>query len=152
MNSRPQLAEVSIQGIWKHTTCVTRVFFLPLFSRNFDDRLSSNFHRFVILCICWDTPTVKTGLWQLPIVSSVSQTKHRLFCLPGKGYRPVYHVMWSLCNWYPAFFLLSGNLLRHIFCLSSSKKLSPGPNFIELLSTKICLAWNFFLGKNRTIN
>ena len=25
-------------------------------------------------------------------------------------------------------------------------------NFIELLSTKICLAWNFFLDKNRTIN
>ena len=33
--------------------------------------ISSNFHRFVILCICWDTPTVKTILWQLPIVSSV---------------------------------------------------------------------------------
>ena len=27
-----------------------------------------------------------------------------------------------------------------------------GPNFIELLSTKICLAWNFFLGKNRVTN
>ena len=25
----------------------------------------------------------------------------------------------------------------------------PGPNFIELLSTQICLAWNFFLDKNR---
>ena len=28
----------------------------------------------------------------------------------------------------------------------------PGPNFIELLSTKICLAWNFFLDKNRITN
>ena len=45
---------------------VTRVFFLSLLSRNFNDRLSSNFHRFVILCICWDTPNVKTSLWQLP--------------------------------------------------------------------------------------
>ena len=36
---------------------VTRVFFLPLLSRNFDDQLSSNVHRFVILCICWDTPS-----------------------------------------------------------------------------------------------
>ena len=27
-----------------------------------------------------------------------------------------------------------------------------GPNFIELLSTKICLAWNFFLDKNRIAN
>ena len=49
---------------------MTRVFFLSLLSRNFDDRLSSNFHRLVILCICWDTPTVKTNLWQLPIVST----------------------------------------------------------------------------------
>ena len=47
------------------------VFFLSLLSHNFDDRLSSNFHKFVILCICWDTPSEKTGLWQLPIVSSV---------------------------------------------------------------------------------
>ena len=30
---------------------VTRVFFLSLLSHNFDDQLSSNFHRFVILCI-----------------------------------------------------------------------------------------------------
>ena len=50
---------------------MTRVFFHLLLSRNFDNRLSSNFHRFVILCICWDTPTVKTSLWELPIVSSV---------------------------------------------------------------------------------
>ena len=28
----------------------------------------------------------------------------------------------------------------------------PGQNFIELLSTKICLAWNFFLDKNRITN
>ena len=49
---------------------VTRVFFLSLLSRKFDDRLSSNFHRFIILCICWDTPTVKASLWQLPKVST----------------------------------------------------------------------------------
>ena len=46
---------------------VTRVCFLPLVSRNFDD---SSFHRLVILCICWDTPTAKSSLWQLPIVST----------------------------------------------------------------------------------
>ena len=45
-------------------------FFLPLLSHNFNDQLSSNFHRFVILCICWDTASEKTGLWQLPIVAS----------------------------------------------------------------------------------
>ena len=31
---------------------VTRVFFLPLLFRNFDDQLSANFHMFVTLCIC----------------------------------------------------------------------------------------------------
>ena len=50
---------------------MTRVFFLPLLSRKFDDQLSSNFHRFVVLCICWYTPSEKTGFWQLPEVSSV---------------------------------------------------------------------------------
>ena len=46
-----------------------------LLSRNFDDRLSSNFHRFVILCICWDAPTVKASLWQWPIVSTAFKAK-----------------------------------------------------------------------------
>ena len=56
---------------WKHTTlCDKSVFFYKL-SRNFNHQLSSNFHGFVILCTCWDTPSEKTGLWQLPIVSSV---------------------------------------------------------------------------------
>ena len=48
-----------------------RFFILSLLSCNFDDQLNQNFHRFVILCICWDTPSKKTGLWQLPIVSIV---------------------------------------------------------------------------------
>ena len=43
---------------------------VSLSSRNFDDRLSWNFPRFVILW-CWDTPSEKTGLWQLPLVSTV---------------------------------------------------------------------------------
>ena len=35
--------------------------------------MSSNIHRFVILCICWDTctPSEKTCLWQLQIVLGV---------------------------------------------------------------------------------
>ena len=52
---------------------VTRMFFLSLLSRNFDDQSSSNFHRFVISCICWDTPSLNLCLWQLPIVSTVFQ-------------------------------------------------------------------------------
>ena len=54
-----------------HNFVWQRLFLLSLLSRKFDDRLNPNFHRFVILCICWDTPNEKTGLRQLPIVSSV---------------------------------------------------------------------------------
>ena len=72
--------EVSKSRIWKHTTsCDNWVLFLSLISRNFDDQLSSSRHRFVIFCICWDTPTVKTSLWQLPIVS-VSLKGFNSFC------------------------------------------------------------------------
>ena len=46
-------------------------FLLSLLSRNFDDRWSSNFYRLVISCVCWDTASETTGLWQLPIVSTV---------------------------------------------------------------------------------
>ena len=37
-------------------------FFLSFFSCAFDDQLSPNFHRFVILCLCWDTPSENTDL------------------------------------------------------------------------------------------
>ena len=56
---------------------VWQVFCLfSLLSRNFDDRLSLNFHKFVILCICWYTPSEKTGLWQ---VSSVFNRQDSLW-------------------------------------------------------------------------
>ena len=55
----------------KHLEAHNFVFFLLKLSRNFSYQLNSNFHRFVILCICWDALTDKTSLWQLPIVSSV---------------------------------------------------------------------------------
>jgi len=61
---------LEINHLNAHRTSWQACFFLSLLSRDFDDRLSSNFHRFVILCIRWDTPTVKASLWQLPIVSS----------------------------------------------------------------------------------
>ena len=70
MISRPHIKNLRSrnQPSKRSQLLVTRMFFLSLLSRTFDDRLSSNFHRFVILCICWDTPTVKASLWQLPIV------------------------------------------------------------------------------------
>ena len=57
---------------------------------NFDDRLSSNVHRFVIWCTCWDTAIEKTGLWQLPIVSTVFNYSwdgyfklNKILCIPA---------------------------------------------------------------------
>ena len=41
-----------------------------------------------------------------------------------------------------------GNVYNVIYTLYISS-LCTGPNFIELLSTKTCLAWNFFLDRNR---
>ena len=43
----------------------TGVFFLS----NFDDQFSSNFHRFVILCFCWDTLLWED--WSLTITKRV---------------------------------------------------------------------------------
>ena len=73
---------------------MSRVFFSSLLSHNFDDQLSSNFYRFVILCTCWDTPSEKTGLWQLPLVPSVFNNKAHIkqssttqsCCKPEWGY------------------------------------------------------------------
>ena len=65
---------------------------LLVISRNFNDRLSSNFHRFVFVCICWDTQSEITGLWQLSIVSSAlncTSTKPRWYhwCVVGDSWR-----------------------------------------------------------------
>ena len=37
--------------------------------------------------------------------------------------------------------------LSNVICVPATK-----PNYIELLSTKMCLAWNFFLDKNKITN
>ena len=73
--SGPEIKHLTAHNfVWKG------VFFLPLLSRNFDDQLSLNFNRFVILCIlCWDTLSEKTGLWQLPKVSSVFKLIKQIF-------------------------------------------------------------------------
>ena len=70
---------------------VTR-FFLSLLSRNFDDQFSCNFQRFVILCICWDTPSEKTGFWKLPIVSYVF--KRHIGCWKGNKNMNLFLCLW----------------------------------------------------------
>ena len=78
---------------------MTRVFFLSLLSRNFDDRLSSNFHRFVILCICWDTPSEKTGLWQLPKVSRVFNHSNLLTTIIYHSFPKDYSCVCNSVHW-----------------------------------------------------
>ena len=42
--------------------------------------------------------------------------------------------------------------IKRCSALAISKTKHTRPNFTELLSTKICLSWNFFLDKNRITN
>ena len=126
--------KVSKSTIWTHTTsCDKGGFFLSLLSRKFDDRLSSNFHRFVILCICWDTPTVKASLWQLPIV-------YTAFKINGNqktvGFKPT-------SVFYHKAFWPNISLQSHMVLLKKKKKnnfffLSP-----ENLISKTCMSQTF---------
>ena len=123
---------------------MTRVFFFfHYLSRNFGDQLRSNFHRFVNLCTCWDTPSEKTGLWQLPIVSMSlkctvdSQLRKKIQGLPlviyqffaNFGQKWKAYPLW----FYPIFFS---------FVLDNNARLTPC-DFIKFCSflTKIRPLW-----------
>ena len=75
-------------------------FCLSLLPRNFDDRLSSNFHRFVILCIIsWDKPTVKTTLlqWITNSVQCLTRTCRYLSkCICSYQHNIIYDRMYSV--------------------------------------------------------
>ena len=63
------------------------------------------FHRFVILCIWWDTPSEETGLWQLSIVSSVfkhnSPNQFDLKATLAEFVKVVYFVLnWQCTKWH----------------------------------------------------
>ena len=58
--------EVSKSSIWKHTK---EYFFLSILSRNFDDQLSSNFHRFAIFFRCLDTQKYEDWSLTLKVIS-----------------------------------------------------------------------------------
>ena len=64
--------EVSKSSIWKHTMIVWQgCFFFHYYLATSTTTWAQIFYRFVSSCICWDTPSEKTGLWQLPTVSIV---------------------------------------------------------------------------------
>ena len=56
--------------------------FRSLFSCNFEDQMSPNIHRVVILCTCWDT-SENTGLRQLPII--LCQVPLKTFVMKSKS-------------------------------------------------------------------
>ena len=67
--------EVSKSSIWKHKTLCDK----GVFSCVFISQLAPTINRAQIFTgllfyACWDTPSEKTGLWQLPIVSIVFKT------------------------------------------------------------------------------
>ena len=64
--------EVSKSSIWKHTTACARVcFFFNYYLTGSATNYWAQIVTWCVVCICWDTPSEKTGLWQLPIMSSV---------------------------------------------------------------------------------
>ena len=71
MNLRPQLGGLKFNHHLK-ATCVAMMFYLPLLSPNFDNKFSSNFHRFGILCMLRYTMWEDLSSCQLPQVSSTS--------------------------------------------------------------------------------
>ena len=106
--------------------------------------MSSNFHRFIIWCTCWDTLSEETGLWQLPNVSSVFKitfwrdglisaegffinlygpTLHCLFQIfPKRFSHPLFDFIYFVCWFYflSMFFCLLCNYF--IFLLMFKKK------------------------------
>ena len=87
-------------------------FYLSLLSHNFDDRLSTHFHRFVTLCICWETPSENTGLRQLPIVSNAFKRKLDL------------DIIWGDREWF--FFIVLGCFfVPHLIFWWSSEVVGP---------------------------
>ena len=78
-------ADVELNHLKAHNMFDTGVF-LPLFSRSFDEQLSSNLPRFVHLCICWGTPSKTNGFWQLPKVPNAYLWQLWCFVLRICGY------------------------------------------------------------------
>ena len=61
-----------------------KCFFFPLFICNLDDQLSKNSQRFVIVCICWDTPselTITKGVQPLKTLDTIGNCQRLVFTL-----------------------------------------------------------------------
>ena len=95
------------------------------------------------MAYCYDNnvPGCESGQ-KIVVERNLCRNRHcfgkQIFCV-----HVAFHIIWS---WRGRRFCVptSPILRRSVY--------KPGPNFIELLSTKICLALNFFLGKNRNTN
>ena len=71
--------EVSKSSIWKHTFWWQWCFFFHCYLGTFTtDWAQTWIHRFAILCICWDTLSEKTDLWQLPTVSTIFKRENKI--------------------------------------------------------------------------
>ena len=76
---------------WKHTNLCNKilgVFSSIIFLQPWWPIWAKNVYRFVILCICWDTPSENTGLWQLPSPTRLVPLKGKYTF--GNCQRPVF--------------------------------------------------------------
>ena len=115
-----QCREASLPWVSLIYTCNSYqyLFLLALFSCNFDDQLSPNFKRFVVLCTCWDTPNENTGLWQLSKVSSACNCGPERDKLPWIGQVGIWKAFVTV--WYKIHWLercLSRILKPKLICL-----------------------------------
>ena len=88
------------------------------------------------------------ALWRLV---ACNQWSHN-FCKPAVGYQCSTVLLLNQVRFCKQQFFGQTIIIVIICCMQVARPTRPGPNFIELLSTKICSACNFFLGKNRITN
>ena len=98
-----------ISNIWNHTTWFDKgVFF---FHSYLATPTTKQAKIFTGLLLCWDTPSEKTGLWHLPIVSSVF---NHYWCTLRMGCKAIHQVMFA-----PVFLVWFGSLLHHSTLLTT---------------------------------
>ena len=63
--------EVPKFSIWKHTTSFDEGVYSSIIIAQFQRPIELKLSQVRFLCICWETPSERTSLWQLPIVSNI---------------------------------------------------------------------------------
>ena len=65
---RKRFLGLEVKHLKSHNFLWQGWFFFHYYLATSTTNWAKKFHRFVILCICWDTPSEKTGLWQCSVL------------------------------------------------------------------------------------